>query len=121
MLKKRKVIARLLIFVMLLCIMADVPADAGHVKAAGKAPGLNAKVTKNNILKLLSQYDKDGAYILNKQTAKGENFLAWFSNGRIVDNIDTAVHEETHGYLYSYMNTKGRYFFGTDLAISFVL
>lgn len=111
MLKKRKVIAGLLIFVMLFSIMTGVPADAGEVQAAGKAPGLNAKVTKNNVLNLLNQYDKDGAYILKKQTAKGENFLTWFSNGRIIDNIHTAVHEETHGYLYSYMNTKGRAYF----------
>lgn len=111
MLKKRRGIAKLLVFVMLLSVIAGTPAGSASVRAAGKAPGLKASVTKNNVMKLLNQYDPDGAYILKKQTSKGENFLTWFGNGSIIDNVDTAVHEETHGYLFSYMNTRGRAYF----------
>lgn len=110
-LKKNKVIAGLLIFVMLFHIFAGTPMEASRVQAASRTPGLNARVTKNNVLKVLNQYDRDGAYILKKQIAKGDNVLTWFNQGRILDGLGTAVHEETHGYLYSYMNTRGRAYF----------
>lgn len=62
-------------------------------------PQLNARVTTGNIFKILNKYDKDGAYILRNAMQAGDDILEWFSPGsRIIDGIDTAVHEETHGY-----------------------
>lgn len=110
MLKRKKVIAGMLVFMMLFSNIAGMTAGMDRVEAA-KAPGLNAKATKNNVLNILNKYDKDGAYILKKQIAKGDNVLSWFSGGRIIDRIGTAVHEETHGYLWSYTTSRGRAYF----------
>lgn len=73
---------------------------------------LDAKITKNNIQKLLNKYDPDGAFIIKKALAAGSNILTWFSGSdRIIDSIDTAVHEETHGYNAIYAKGKKMAYF----------
>ncbi|MCD7744305.1 MAG: hypothetical protein LUI13_03280 [Lachnospiraceae bacterium] len=75
-------------------------------QAASSVPGLSAKITKNNVLKLLKKYDTSGYYILKKQVSYGDNILSWFSgSSTILAGIDTAVHEETHSY--SFTQKKG--------------
>lgn len=94
---------RVLIFTMLLTLFAWLPAVAEPVRAAEKMPGLDAKVTKKNIQKILNKYDPDGAYVIKKQLAKGDDILQWYrSVDRIIDGINVMLHEETHGYQYSY-------------------
>lgn len=90
---------------------------------ARKIPGLNAKVTTGSILKILDRYDKDGAYILRTEMAAGDDILAWFSGGdRIIDGIEVAIHEETHGYShdqgsYSQGRLTTAYFIGKGRVI----
>lgn len=116
--KSKRRIAGLLVFIMVFHITAWFPGGISEVHAASSAPKLNAKITKNNVMKVLNQYDRDGAYILKKQAAVGDNILRWFSGGRIIDNIDAAVHEETHGYHYYYAKGgKMAYFIGKQKTV----
>ncbi len=110
--KRKKWIAGLL--ALCLCVNSGIclPPEANVAEAASNTPGIEANVTKNNILSILDKYDKDGAYILRKQIKAGDNILMWFPGGaRIVDRIGTAVHEETHGYLFSYAKKKKQAYF----------
>lgn len=60
----------------------------------------NADINEENILELLDSYDPDGAYIIRFSLDEGNDILVWFdSNAKIIDGINTAVHEETHGYI----------------------
>ncbi|MCD8022496.1 MAG: hypothetical protein LUF30_05835 [Lachnospiraceae bacterium] len=69
--------------------------------ATSSTPKLTAKITKNNILKLLKKYDTDGYYVLKKQIANGDDILTWFTgSSTILASIDTAVHEETHAFSF---------------------
>lgn len=102
----------LIALLILITIFAWIPASAETAWAASSAPGLNARITTGNIQKLLAKYDPDGAYIVKKQIKAGDDILTWFSNShRIVDGIDTAVHEETHGYSYAYAKSQGMAYF----------
>ncbi len=86
---------------------------------AASVPGLQAKITEKNILKLLKKYDSDGAYIMNTQIKNGADILSWFQEGStIFSSIDTAVHEETHGYSYLMeKDGKAAYFIGNKKTI----
>lgn len=107
---KKRNIVKMLFFAAVFSILTAMTAAGGEAWAAGKAPGLNASATKKNVLNLLEKYDKDGAYVMKKQIAAGDNVLSWFQGGgRIIDNIDTAVHEETHGYSFSYASSRKGY------------
>lgn len=97
-----KVLKRLLAGILAVALLISLPTSSFEVSAASGIPGFKAKVTEKNILKILNKYDKDGAYIMKKQMEKGDNILTWFSGGRMLDGMNTAVHEETHGYSYSY-------------------
>ena len=56
-------------------------------------------------MNIMKKYDSNGAYILNNAIKNGDNILFWWSPGqRITDSIETAVHEECHGY--TFMNAK---------------
>ncbi len=80
---------------------SKVKAVTTKADAAKGIPGFHAQISEKNILKILDRYDKDGAYILRNQIQEGDNILTWFSGAnRIIDRIDTAIHEETHGYSY---------------------
>lgn len=93
-------ITRLITALLAMLIFLSAPASTLEC-AAAKAPGFNAKITQKNILNLLNRYDTDGAYIMKKRIQAGDNVLGWFNtNGRIIDGIDTAVHEETHAYSF---------------------
>ncbi len=101
-----KHLKKLIIGLLAAVLTAAAPISTYEAAAAAKAPGLNARITEKNIMKILDRYDSDGAYILKKQKAAGDNILIWFSGSRrIIDSIDTAVHEETHGYSF---RTGGR-------------
>lgn len=105
-------IAKVLIFAIIFQIIACSPIAEDEAQAASGVPSINAKVSKNNILKLLNAYDKDGAYILKKQIAKGDKVMQWFPKGsKITDHIGVAVHEETHSYSYSYKKKKAKAYF----------
>lgn len=110
--------AFIILFAVILTIMA--PVSSYETAAAQKAPSLNARVTAKNIQTLLKKYDPDGAYIMQKQIAKGDDICVWFSGqDRIIDNIDTAIHEETHRYSHFYAKgyDKTAYFVGNRKTI----
>lgn len=111
-----KVLKRFLAGVIAIVLLISLPVSSVEVSAASGIPGFKAKVTEKNILKILNKYDKDGAYVMKKQISKGDNILWWFSGGRIIDGINTAVHEETHGYSHSY----GTYSFSGETTAYFV-
>ncbi len=97
----KKKIQRLLSGLLVVFILFGTPGASLKSMAAPKMPGLNAKVTEKNVLKILNRYDTDGAYIMKKQIQAGDHILAWFPSGRrIIDGINTAVHEETHAYSF---------------------
>ncbi len=100
----------------LVILLAIVSPAASLDTNASKTPGINAPITEQNIVKILNRYDKDGAYIIKKQLAAGDDILSWFSNGRIIDGISIAVHEETHAYSICSMN-ETRYFAGRKRTI----
>lgn len=118
--RKRKNRRRLAAVLLLAVLAVWMPASAQEAVAAAKAPGLNAKVTEKNVLKILDRYDKDGAFILRKQKQAGDRILTWFGSGRIYKDIDTAVHEETHGFSHSYAKDRWNgyaYFVGNKKSV----
>lgn len=87
--------------------------------ASASVPSLNAKITQNNILKILNAYDTDGAYLIKNRIEAGDNILTWFAGcSDILSGIDTAVHEETHIYSYA-AEKKGKaaYYVGNQKVI----
>lgn len=98
-----KTIKRIVAFFLILIFAVFEPAASFQVSAASKVPGIDAAISMKNVEDILKKYDPDGAYIMQKQKAVGDDILVWFnSGGRIVDSIDVAVHEETHGYSFHY-------------------
>ncbi len=117
-----KMLKRFLAGILAVVLLISLPVSSFEVSAASKIPGFKAKVTEKNILKILNKYDKDGAYVMKKQINKGDNILWWFSNARIIDGMNTAVHEETHGYshsygTYSFSGTTTAYFVGNKKTV----
>lgn len=115
-----KRIKRVLISLFAVILTVIAPVSSYETAAAQKAPSLNAKVTAKNIQALLKKYDPDGAYIMQKQIAKGDDICVWFSDqARIIDSIGTAIHEETHGYSHYYAKgyNKTAYFVGNKKTI----
>ena len=54
----------------------------------------------------MKKYDKSSYTVLKSASASGRDRLTWWSGGEyIYQNIDTAVHEETHSLVYG----KGNY------------
>lgn len=106
---RKRVIKFILVCVVFVGFVMLLPQST---QAASGVPSIDAKASKNNVLKLLAVYDKDGAYILKKQIAKGDKIMRWFPGGsRIIDCIGTAVHEETHAYSYSHKKKKAKAYF----------
>lgn len=71
---------------------------------------VNAPVTKENILALMDEYDSDAAFILRYGIDCGSDITSWWGSGeKIIDGIDTAVHEEFHGYTH-YAAWKNGYY-----------
>ncbi len=109
----------MLLFALILTIIS--PVSSYETAAAQKAPSLDAKITTKNIQTLLKKYDPDGAYVMQKQIAAGDDICVWFSGqDRIIDSIDTAIHEETHGYSFHYAGYRANqtaYFVGKKKTI----
>lgn len=103
-----------IIFVLILCCWGSTSVEA----AAAQVPGLNARITESNVMKILNQYDPDGAYIMKKQKAAGDNILSWFSGGKIIDDIGVAVHEETHRYSFQKAPSGFAYYVGKKKTIN---
>lgn len=71
---------------------------------------VNASVTKENILALMDEYDPDAAFILRYGIDCGDDITCWWGSGeKIIDEIDTAVHEEFHGYTHYAAWSNGHY------------
>ena len=97
-----------------LCLLLCLP--AAEVSAASILK-LDAKLTEKNVMKLLNKYDKNGAFILKETKRPGTSFLNWWiGGGRIVDGVDTAVHEQCHDYLGGFYGI--RVFIGNKKSIN---
>ena len=81
-----------------------------QIPAMAAVPGVNAKVTKKNLLRLMKYYDSDSYYILKKQSNRGADFSSWLEDAdTLVEAAEVAVHEEYHNYSYSepmYLNQE---------------
>lgn len=91
---------------------------------AANVPGIDAAVSKKNVLKLLNTYDKDGARLVKYGFSHGyaiEDMMMdkYLSQGEpVIEGLDTVVHEEDHMYstytdIYDQNNaTKVRFYIG---------
>lgn len=79
---------------------AAVPARPQVAEAAtAKAPAYNARLSQKNMLRLVRAYDSDAFYILKAQNKAGDSFATWMRGSkRLVDAVDTTVHEEFHAF-----------------------
>ena len=60
-------------------------------------PELSGEVNQDNVMVLLSAYDKDGAHLVGYGTDEGDDWLAYYNEGdRLIDSLNTVVHEECH-------------------------
>ena len=90
-------IRRMVSLLLLLCLTIGL-IPAGQMRAAS-IPTLYAAITKDNVMTLLNTYDKNGAYLVDYGTKIGRNWLGYYSSGeRLIDSIDTVVHEEDHDF-----------------------
>lgn len=87
-------------WIWLFSLLAALLFLTGHNVLAA-APKLNASVTEKNVLALMDAYDKDSAYLLRTMARNGDSITSWWQSGEwITDSINTAVHEECHGYTH---------------------
>ena len=72
------------------------------VQTAAAAPAFDAPATEENAVALLQAYDPEGYYIVKTQIDSGSSSLSfWLSGyGSLAGRLDTAVHEEFHGYTH---------------------
>lgn len=64
-------------------------------------PNLDAALTFENVMALLSNYDPDGAFIMQSCHDQGDDVMVWWwGNAGLMDCLGTAVHEECHSYLH---------------------
>ena len=70
------------------------------------APAFDAPVNETNAMALLKEYDPDGYYIVQTLKQLGESSFSIWIQGRSsnAEALDTAVHEECHGYTHSKNN-----------------
>ena len=64
-------------------------------------PPLTAALSEENVMKVLNAYSPDGAFILQYSLDEGYSFLDWWYSDRLCDGINTAVHEECHGFTFT--------------------
>jgi hypothetical protein len=94
---------RIICFIMS-CLLIMIAAFGQGNCLASTTPGFSASVTQDNIMALLDAYDSDGAYIMRCQIKAGDDITSWWkSSGEttIVGELDTAVHEECHEYMFN--------------------
>ena len=81
---------------------------------AKKIPSINSIQNKADIITLIKQYDKDGAYLTEKIMKNDDSFYNFLKivgyvndNQRTIDTLDTVVHEAFHEYaIPRYSNSK---------------
>ncbi|MCR4950315.1 MAG: hypothetical protein K6A40_03205 [Solobacterium sp.] len=75
-------------------------------QTAAAAPAFDAPVTEENAIALLQAYDPEGYYIIKTQIDNGHSDLSfWLMGARtLAGALDTAVHEEFHGYTWNKNN-----------------
>ncbi|MDO4632378.1 MAG: leucine-rich repeat protein [Eubacteriales bacterium] len=78
------------------------------------APGLNAAVTKENILAILDTYDKDGAYLVRNSGSPNPVTEWWGAKDRLIDKMDTVVHESFHYYTYYKHDKADAFYIGSQ-------
>lgn len=90
--KKKKLLSLLLTLVV---IISMIPINS----SAATVPSLDAPVTKENVLALLNAYDREGAFMVKYGTEYGTSWLGYYSeNQKLMDGLDTVVHEECHDF-----------------------
>ena len=95
-----------------------LPAESDHeapaLSASASVPGLDSPVNAENALAILRAYDPDGYHMVNYNMQQGASSFAFWIDGSETNasGLDTAVHEECHGYTSNkggieYLNGKG--------------
>ena len=70
--------------------------------AMSSLPKYDAALTEDNVMAILDACDPDGALMMRQGIRTGDNILVWWFDGEtIIDSLDTAVHEECHGYMHT--------------------
>ena len=76
-------------------------------------PELSGEVNRDNVMALLNAYDKDGAYLVDYGSKKGDDWLGYYGEGAgLLDSLDTVVHEEYH--IYSEIGEDSERLYGGD-------
>lgn len=95
--KKQLDIRRWVSLLLLACLLIGL-VPAGQTQAAS-VPTLYAAISKDNVMALLNTYDRNGAFMVSYGTQIGRDWLGYYSSGdRLIDSLDTVVHEECHDY-----------------------
>lgn len=95
---RKKMTRYICAFLAMLMLLGTVSAEP--VSAA--VPPLDALITRENVLSLLQEYDKDAAYLMRTMSKSGDDILKWwYSGSSLVEDLPHAVHEETHSYSVS--------------------
>ena len=95
-------------------LTAESDHEAPALSASASVPGLNSPVNAENALAILRAYDSDGYHMVNYNMQQGASSFAYWIDGSETNasGLDTAVHEECHGYTSNkggieYLNGKG--------------
>lgn len=114
--KKRLGIRQWVSLLLLFCLTVGL-IPAGQTRAA-TVPSLYGEISKDNVMALLNTYDRNGAFMVDYGTQIGRNWLAYYSSGdRLIDSLDTVVHEECHDYSVVGAN-KERMYVGSKKSVT---
>ena len=86
-------------FSLLIClgILLGMPRLTSHAAAGADS----TTVTLDSVMDILEKYDADGAFIMRYAVNQGDNVLVWWGNSDdLISGLETAVHEECHGYSF---------------------
>lgn len=97
---------------LVICALGALSFKGSYTKNGSTAdgvPGWDAEVTAENVLALLKAYDKDGFFLVDQAKERQENFLSYYDSAfnfdgspiRLMDALNTVVHEEFHMYSIS--------------------
>lgn len=111
---RRRWLRRMIGAWLIVCMLVSVTSTTA---SADSVPGLAGSVTEENVLKLLRQFDKDGYFLVDYGYRRNTPWMSYYSQGdRLIDSLDTVVHEEFHDYSIV-GNQKQRIYTGRKHAI----
>ena len=91
-------------FTLIFTLLFVITSGNGTVYAK-KLPAIDSIQSRTDILALIGQYDRDGAYLTEKVMKKDDSFYNFlkivgyvYDDQRTIDALDTVVHEAFHEY-----------------------